>query len=562
MATVAALKEKDYDKATDVVIVGSGAGGLTAALRAKYHGLEPLVVEKTSTIGGSSAYSGGALWVPNNHVSKAAGMEDSLEEALTYLEAVVPPNTRSSTKERKLAYLNESPKMVKFLEDGGFKWRAGVRYPDYHSLEPGSKPLGRVIEGKVFDLKKLKDWRSMIRLPSGPNLIVYSNESPHIFRVGAHLHDFLKFSVFVARLGIRVLAGQKPVTLGKSLIGQLLYMNKQQGTEIWRGIKLVELATDERGAVVGVVVERDGKKVRTGARNGVLLTAGGFARNPAMRDQHQKRAEYAQWSVASPGDQGEAITAGQKAGGVIDMMDAAWWMPMILVGETPILDIAARSLPHSIVVDGDGHRYLNEALDYDDFGKIMNKRHETTSATPSWIIIDARHRNKYILGQFGPRHTPQWAIENGLIYKDDSIVGLAKQINIDPTNLQNTITRFNTFASKGVDEDFRRGENPYDRFFGDPYHKPNPNLGSIAEAPFFAVRLYPGDLGTKGGLLTDDFARVLMEDGKPVPGLYAAGNTTASVMGRRYPGPGATLAPAMTFSYIAMDDMARQVRKS
>lgn len=187
-----------------------------------------------------------------------------------------------------------------------------------------------MIEGKVFDLKKLKDWRSMIRLPPGPNFIVYANKSPHMFRMGAHLQDFLKVSVVVARLAVQVLAGQKPVTLGKSLIGQLLYMNKQQGMEMWRGSKLVELVTDEKEAVVGVVVERD------------------------------------------------------------------------------------------------GHRYLNEALDYDDFGKIMNKRHEATLAAPSWIIIDARHRDKYILGQFGPRYIPQWAIENGLIYKDDSIAGLAK----------------------------------------------------------------------------------------------------------------------------------------
>jgi len=550
-----------FDKVSDVIVVGSGAGGLTAALRAKYHGLEPLVLEKTPKIGGSSAYSGGALWVPNNHISKAAGLEDSAEEGLRYLNAIVPPNTRSSTAERKLAYINESPQMVKFLEGLGFKWHAALGYPDYHCLEPGSKALGRVIEGQVFDLKKLGSWRSMIRLPADPAPACYCDETPHIYRMGAHLSDFFKFAGMMTKTSMRMLVGQKPVTFGKSLVGQLLYINKQQGTEIWRDTGLVDLITDKDGKVIGTVVQRDGKMIRLGARKGVLLAAGGFAKNATMREEFHKRAEHAQWSVAAVGDQGDAIKAGQRLGAAVDLMDQAWWMPMIIMGETPVFDLTVRSFPHAIIVDGNGCRYLNESLDYDDFGKAMNKHHETTAAIPSWIILDSEHRKNYMLARFGPRATPKWALENGFIYKANSLSDLAKQINIDPTSLQSTVERFNGFALKGVDEDFNRGKNAYDNFFGDPYNKPNPNLGTIAKAPFYAVRIYPGDLGTKGGLLTDEFARVLKEDGKPIPRLYAAGNTTASVMGRRYAGPGATLGPAITFSYIAMDAIAQKAQK-
>lgn len=557
-STARALEAKAFDKVSDVLVVGSGAAGLTAALRAKFRGLEPLIIEKTSKIGGSSSYSGGALWVPNNHISKAAGLEDSADEGLTYLEAIVPPNTRSSTKERKLAYINESPQMVKFLESLGFKWHAALGYPDYHCLEPGSKSLGRVIEGQVFNLKKLGSWRSLIRLPTDPSPACYCEETPAIYRMAANFHDFIKFGGIMSRTILRMLIGQKPVTFGKSLVAQLLYINKQQGTEIWRESSLVELITDDDGKVIGAVVERDGKKLRLGAKNGVLLAAGGFAKNSAMREKYQKRADHAQWSVAAPGDQGDAIRAGQSLGAAVDLMDQAWWMPMIIMGETPVFDLTVRSFPHAIIVDGEGARYMNESVDYDDFGKIMNKHHETVAAIPSWIILDTRHRNNYMLSRFFARQTPKWAIEGGYVHRDDTLSGLAKQISIDPTNLQNTVDRFNGFVLKGVDEDFGRGRNAYDNFFGDPSYKPNPNLGTIAKAPFYAVRIYPGDLGTKGGLLTDESARVLKEDGKPIPGLYAAGNTTASVMGRRYAGPGATLGPAITFSYIAMDDIAQQ----
>ncbi|KEF54113.1 uncharacterized protein A1O9_09908 [Exophiala aquamarina CBS 119918] len=555
------LRTKDFDKVSDVIIVGSGAGGLTAALRAKFRGLEPLIVEKTPKIGGTSVYSGGVLWIPNNHVSTAAGLEDSAEKALTYLEALTPSNTRSSTRERKLAYINEGPKMVKFLEEIGFKWHASRGYSDYHCLEPGSTPFGRGVEGQVFNLKKLGDWRQLMRLPEEPTPAIHTEQVPHLYRMGSSLKDFRKASWFMATTALRFLFGQSPGTFGKSLIGQLLYLNKQQGTEIWRGSGLIELITSGNGTVIGVLVERDGKKVKLGARHGVLLSAGGFGKNSAMREQFQKKGRNTQWSIAAPGDQGDAITAGQKVGAAVDMMDQAWWMPVIMMGETPVFDLSVRSFPHSIIVDGNGMRYVNESQCYNDFGNIMNKHNETTSAVPSWIILDQNHRNKYMLARFPPRQTPKWALENGSVYKDDSIAGLAKQININAGNLEKTISRFNGFAVNGIDEDFKRGLNPYENFYGDPKHGPNPNLGTISKPPFYAVRIYPGDLGTKGGLLTDESARVLKEDGKPILGLYAAGNVTASIMGTRYAGPGATLGPAVLFSYIAMDDIVERLQK-
>lgn len=561
-STASALRTKDFDKISDVIIVGSGAGGLTAAIRAKYRGLEPLVIESTPLLGGSSAYSGGALWVPNNHVSKASGLKDSAEDALTYLEAIVPPNTRASTRERKLAYINESPKMVAFLEELGFKWHAARGYSDYHCLEPGSKVFGRVIEGRVFNLKTLGDWRQLMRLPADPAPACYTEQVPPIYRMGSGLTDFVKTMWLMTKTGLRVLIRQAPVTFGKSLVAQLLYINKQQGTEIWRNSGLVELITDKDGTVIGVLVERNGKKLRLRAKKGVLLAAGGFAKNPAMREQYLKKGGNAEWSVASPGDQGTAIVAGQRVGAAVDLMNEAWWMPMIIMGGVPIFDLTVRSFPHSIIVDGNGSRYLNESQCYNDFGRIMNKHNQTAAAVPSWIILDQAHRNKYMLSRLPPRYTPKSALDNDFLYKGDTIEGLAKQIKVDPANLQNTINRFNAFAVRGIDEDFQRGRNPYDNFYGDPKHGPNPNLGTIAKAPFYAVRVYPGDLGTKGGLLTDESARVLREDGKQIPGLYAAGNVSASIMGTRYAGPGATLGPAITFSYLAIDDIAKRHQTS
>lgn len=548
-----ALNSPRFDYDCDVLVVGSGAGALTAGLRAQSQSLKALLVEKSSKLGGTSSYSGGAAWVPNNPLSVAAGLQDSTEKALSYMEAVIPEKGPVSSEARRRAYLAQSLEMLKFTEQVGFKWKASVPYPDYHCLAPGSSAFGRTVEAKIFNLRNLGSWRKLMLTPPSWTPAVETVEARSLFRMGASLTDFaIGMKVILTSL-LRMAAGQLPVSLGQAMIGQLLFLNKQLGTEIWRESPLLELITDENGAVIGGVVQRDGRRLRVRAAKGVVLAAGGFSRNKTMRKQYLRHVRTDSWSTTAPHDHGDAVRAGEQVGGATAMLEHAWWMPVNVLSGQPDIEVASRAFPHSIIVDKTGSRFLNEATDYCDVGAQIQEHNEAVPAVPCWLILDSVHRRKYMLGRMLPGVTPKSAIKPGQLYKDDTITGLAKQIGVDRKGLVKTIERFNKFAHTGVDKDFDRGLNPYDNVFSDPKNKPNPNLGTIAKPPFYATPLYPGDLGTKGGLITDEYARVLKEDGTPIQRLYASGNTTASVMGSTYPGAGATLGPAMTFAFVAVN---------
>ncbi|KAM0277126.1 hypothetical protein ACHAQH_006071 [Verticillium albo-atrum] len=348
--------------------------------------------------------------------------------------------------------------------------------------------------------------------------------------------------------------------MGLGLIARLLHINLRLGTRIWADSSFIKLLQNAEGDVIGAVIERDGKAVRVEARRGVVLAAGGFSRNQAMREQFLQKPTSIAWSLTAPADKGDAIRAAMFAGADVAFMQHAWWMPTFMNGGKPVMDVYVRSFPHSIIVDQSGKRYFNESECYCDAGTDMFARNDEVASIHSWVILDKQHRDRYMLGRFLPRLTPNSAITSGFLFKDSTIKGLAKKIGVDEQQLEKTVARFNGFAEAGVDADFRRGDNPYNRVFSDPSHKPNPNLGTIAKAPFYALKIYPGDIGTKGGLVTDERARVLTKEGKPIKGLYAAGNTTASVFGSRYPGSGGTIGPAMTFGFIAAEDMAKEER--
>lgn len=453
--------------------------------------------------------------------------------------------------------------MVEFLEKLGFKWVVSRGYPDYHPERPGGRAGGRQIEGQPFDLNLLGDWSKKIVTRAYPQPPTTTYEGPLIARSFTSAAAFAALAkLLVSRQISALLKGQKLETQGASLVGQLLYLNLQRQTPIWSNSPFRELIVKD-GKVVGAVVDKQGQgPIRIGANKAVLLAAGGFAKNAAMRAKYQQAPASTEWTSVRTEDTGDAITAGLEIGAAVDLMDDSWWGPSTKdpANGFPLFSLWERSYPHSIIVDSSGKRFMNEGQSYVDAGHDQYKRHEQVSAIPAWLVIDHQHRSKYLLGMHPGRITPKKAFDSGFLVKADTVRELAQKINVDPDGLASTVEKFNEMAKKGVDEEFGRGQTAYEWFNGDPNHT-HPNLGTLEKPPFYACKMWPGDLGTKGGLLTDQFARVLRQDGSVIEGLYATGNTTASVMGRRYPGPGSTLGPALTFAYVAMEHVAGKLRK-
>ncbi|MDR7417072.1 MAG: FAD-binding protein [Armatimonadota bacterium] len=553
----------DFDYQTDVLIVGSGAAGLVGALVVKEHGFEPLIVEKTAFVGGTTAWSGGGLWIPNNPVSRAAGVQDSLEAALTYLDHVVGEVGPASSPERRRAFLEYGPRMVEFLQRLGFRWRAARGYPDYYPDRPGASIAGRAIEGAIFDGRLLGPWLPRLhRHPSLPALPLHTNEAAAFALMRRTPRGMLAALRVLGRWAAHRLRGRIPLTMGLSLVGQLLWLVLQRGVPIWVESPLLELVVED-GRVVGAEVRHHHRSVRIRARGGVLLAAGGFAHNQEMRERYHPHPISTAWTSAAPADTGDAIRAAQAIGAAVALMDDAWWGPTALTPQgRPLFLLWERSLPFSLIVDASGQRFMNESASYVDCGHRQYERHREVPAIPAWLIIDAKHRRFYPFGLLPPGFTPASATGPGFLVRASGLHELARRCGIDPEGLVRTVERFNRMARTGRDEDFHRGESAYDNYYGDPRVRPNPNLGPLDRPPFYATAVYPGDLGTKGGLLTDAWGRVLREDGTPIAGLYAAGNTSASVMGRTYPGPGATLGPACVFAYISMLHAVQRLRSS
>uniref|UniRef100_A0A7C5RTS4 3-oxosteroid 1-dehydrogenase n=1 Tax=Thermomicrobium roseum TaxID=500 RepID=A0A7C5RTS4_THERO len=553
----------DFDYQTDVLIVGTGGAGLVGALVVKEHGFEPLVIEKTNVVGGTTAWSGGGLWIPNNPVSRRAGLQDSFEAALRYMDEVIGDVGPASSPARRRAFLEYGPQMVEFLERLGFRWRPSLGYPDYYPEKPGGSTFGRSIEGAMFDGRLLGPWLSRLhRYPNLPSVPLHTNEASKFALVLRTPSGAATVARVLWRLVSYRLRGRIPLTLGASLVGQLLMLCLQRGIPIWLESLLEDLLVEE-DRVVGAVVRHQGRTVRVRARGGVLLAAGGFAHNREMRERYHPHPITTDWTSAAPSDTGDAIRAAQAIGAAVDLLDDAWWGPTaILPNGRPLFILWERSFPFGIIVDSSGQRFMNESASYVDCGHWQYERHRTVPAIPAWLIIDSKHRRFYPFGFVPPIVTPRSMTGPQFLVRAQTLRELAARCGIDPDGLERTVERFNRMAIAGKDEDFHRGDSAYDRYYGDPRVRPNPNLGPLDRPPFYATAIYPGDLGTKGGLLTDEWARVLREDGRPIPGLYAAGNTTASVMGRTYPGPGSTIGPACTFAYIGMLHAVRQLREA
>lgn len=536
----------------DFIVVGTGAGGLVGAIAAKLHGLNPMIIEKTAHWGGTSALSGGGVWIPNNPLMQREGVEDSFEAALTYMEATIGDVGAASSDERKAAYLNIGPKMVQALEAQGLGWVRAPLYPDYHQDQPGAL-VGRTLEVVSFDGNKLGGWLATMRRSEGPSMVMTTDDAPHIpimFRSRKALFTAIRMMGRTAAWRAR---GRKPLSMGASLVAQLMAIVQRLKIPVLLSTPLKSLIQDgER--VVGVVTGDGDTEHRFMASRGVLLTTGGFAKNSSYRAQFQE--VDGEWSPASPGDTGDAHQIGAAVGAELALMDAATWYPVsVLPNGTINVGIWERTLPGSIIVDASGQRYTNEAASYVNAGRAMLNRNKTVGAVPSWLIFDSRYRSRYFFGDTPPGVNGEF-VKSGFFLKASTLEELAGQCGIDPEGLNRTVRRVNAMAANGVDEDFGRGDNVYDQYYGDPGNRPNPSFGPIDKAPYYATRYYPGDLSTKGGLMADEHARVLRPDGSVIEGLYAAGNCAAPVMGRTYPGAGATLGPAMVFAWIAAQHSA------
>lgn len=532
----------------DVIIIGSGAGGLMAAIKAAKSSLRVLLIEKRHEFGGSSAMSGGTIWVPNCHVSKKIGIKDSFEEALTYMETVIGEEGPWTSKERKIAYIENINEIMHELETEGIDWVPAKYYPDYYPELPGGKSGGRSIDASFFDLRKLDDWAEHLhKMGIKTPFPIHSGEVGHIPKMLRRTDDFWKMAKIVMRSVPWKLKGKKYVSNGQTLIAHLMFIALKYQVNVWLKTSFQQFII-ENDQVIGITCVKDGKKLSLYS-DSVIVAAGGFSHNTELRQKYHNVGT--DWSSANPENTGDVILQGIKLGIDMALLDDAWWGPATIKPDGERLFILSeRSVPHTIIVDQLGYRYFNESSSYIDAGHAMLEHNNGTPSIPSWMILDKRHRNRFMFHTIPPLMTPKRLIDEGFFIKASTIEELAIKCKIPPQNLNATVERFNRFVEKGIDKDFGRGNSVYDNYYGDPTYK-NPNLGSIDKAPFWAVRIYPGDLGTKGGFITDIHGRVL-KNGKPIIGLYATGNSTASVMGRTYPGAGSTLGPTMAFGYAAV----------
>ncbi|MFJ9371787.1 3-oxosteroid 1-dehydrogenase [Streptomyces sp. NPDC101455] len=541
----------------DVVVIGAGAAGMTAALTAAQQGLSCVVVEKAPTFGGSAARSGAGIWIPNNPVILAAGVPDTPAKAAAYLSAVVGTDVPA---DRQQSFLAHGPAMISFVMANSplrFRWMEG--YSDYYPELPGGLPNGRSIEpdqldGNILGTELAHLNPPYLAVPSG--MVVFSADYKWLDLAAVSVKGAAVATECLARGTKAALLGQKPLTMGQSLAAGLRAGLQSAQVPVWLNTPLTDLYV-EGGAVTGAVVTRAGTAGLVRARRGVVVGSGGFEHNAAMRAQYQRQPIGTDWTVGAKENTGDGIQAGQRAGAALALMDDAWWGPTIPIPGDPYFCLAERTLPGGLLVNQAGSRFVNEAAPYSDVVHIMYDRDTAAPDIPAWLIVDQNYRNRYLFKDVLPTFTfPDNWYSSGAAYKAWSLDALATSIGVPAAALRFTVSRFNSLAANGKDTDFGRGDSAYDHYYTDPSVLPNSCLAPLWLPPYYAFRIVPGDLGTKGGMRTDARARVLRTDGSVIPGLYAAGNASAAVMGHSYAGAGSTIGPAMTFGYVAAMDLA------
>ncbi len=556
---------QNWDKEVDTLVVGSGAGGLLSALVAADNHGDVLVIEKEAQWGGTSATSGAGIWIPNSDQARAAGFEDNVDEAFKYVRALSKENVPDANIR---AFVENAAPMLRWVTNNTEIDYQAFPYPDYHAENPGGSPTGyRTHMPLPIDGKKLgRDVETLRFASPAASLFGYLNwhfDETYIMLFRApgwwwHLTKSLARYWFDWPFRFKSRKDRR-LTLGNALLGGLRLAINEKKVPIWLESPLVDLISD-KGKVTGAVVRHEGKSLRVRVKKGIVLAAGGFDKNQMMRDENAPLYRNTNYSGGTGGNTGDSIRAGTSIGADTLNMQSAWAAPVFYVpGEDRgRLCTIERALPGCMMVNQKGERYLNEAASYHIVGQQMARRAaEHGDANPTWFIFDHKYRHNYPVGPLYPL-MPDWMQRGevrGILKKGRTVEELAANMGVPVDTLTATIARFNEYAVKGEDPDFHRGEAAYDKMYGDPRVGPNPCLAPLAKGPFYAMPIYPGDIGTNGGLLTDDKARVLDAKGKPISGLYAVGNNAASAMGESYPGAGVTIGPAMTFGYIAARHM-------
>ncbi|UNB54673.1 FAD-binding protein [Mycolicibacterium sp. YH-1] len=562
--------EAPFDHEVDVLVVGSGGGGMTAALAADEAGLSTLVVEKSPQFGGSTALSGGGIWVPGAPSQRRAGYRPDPDATFDYLKRITDGLVSDA---RLRTYVDAAPEMMEFLERSSswfeFVWKPG--YADYYPELPGGSERGSTINVPEIDLRKLGPEEADLLTPLAlaPRGIWFAPKDLRLFyQVRQNWRGKTVLLKLIWRMVRAHVFGDRMAAIGQSLMARMRLALKDHGIPLWLSAPMTELITDVDGNVTGAVVERDGKSLRVLARRGVIVAAGGFDHDMEWRREHLPELKK-DWSFGNPAAMGEGIRAAEKVGAATDLLDEAWWFPAMCWPDGRLqFMLNERMMPSQFVVNGDGKRFINEAAPYMDFAHAMlDGERSGVTHIPCWLITDIHSFHRYVVGghlplpkiPFAPVPTgwkvPQAWLDSGIVKEGASFEELAVQIGVPAASLRQTAERFNELARKGHDDDFNRGDSAYDNYYGDPT-LPNPNLHPLGKPPYYAFEIILGDLGTSGGLRTDEFARVLREDDSVIDGLYATGNATAAVMGRSYAGAGATIGPAMTFGYVAARHIA------
>ncbi len=549
------------DTTVDLLVVGSGTG-LAAALAAHEAGLSVLVVEKSSYVGGSTARSGGALWLPASTVMSGDGGVDTVERAATYLEALVGDSAPHARSTNYLRYLDATVDLLRRTTPMKLFWAR--EYSDYHPETPGGAATGRTCECRPLNTSILGEYLPRLR----PGVMEVSVPMP---TTGAD-YRWLNLMARVPRKGIPTIAkrlvqgvgglvlGRRYAAGGQALAAGLFAGVLQAGIPIWTDTELVRLISGA-STVTGAVVNHGGREITVTARRGVVLAAGGFDHSMDMRRKFQSESLGENLSLGAESNTGDGIRIGQEVGADIESMEQSWWFPAFapLPGKAPAVMLAERSLPGSLIVDQHGRRFVNEACDYMSFGqRVLARERAGDPVDTMWFVFDQQYRNGYVMAaELFPRMPiPKTWYDAGIAFRADDFAGLATQLGVPVQDFTDTVLRFNESAAAGADPDFGRGNSAYDRYYGDPTNTPNPNLRSLRKGPFFAVKLVLSDLGTCGGLRADDRARVLAEDGSVITGLYAIGNNAGNAFGARYPGAGATIAQGLVYGYIAANHAA------
>ncbi len=553
----------------DVVVVGSGGAGMVAALAAAHRGLSTIVIEKAPHYGGSTARSGGGVWIPNNEVLKRRRVRDTAEAARTYLHGIIGDVVEP---ERIDTYLERGPEMLSFvLKHTPLKMCWVPNYSDYYPEAAGGRPGGRSIEPKPFNARKLGPDEPGLEPAYGKvplNVVVMQQDYVRLNQLKRHPRGVLRSVKVGARTVWAKATGKNLVGMGRALIGPLRIGLRQAGVPVELNTALTDLYVDS-GAVRGVYVQSTGATATAEptlikARRGVILASGGFEHNEQMRVKYQRAPITTEWTVGAKANTGDGIVAAESLGATLEFMEDAWWGPTVPLVGAPWFALSERNSPGSVIVNMSGKRFMNESMPYVEachhmYGGEYGQGPGPGENIPAWLVFDQQYRDRYIFAGLQPgQRIPRKWLESGVVVRAGTLEELAQQTGLPADQLRATVQRFNGFAASGVDEDYHRGESAYDRYYGDPTNKPNPNLGAISRPPYYAAKLVPGDLGTKGGVRTDVHGRALRDDGSAIEGLYVAGNASAPVMGHTYPGPGGTIGPAMTFGYLAALHVAGQ----